>query len=150
MTDANIQSLSEMSGHQIRGFRRLAFVFNDEVLNEGAIEIFVDSGSIYHLDSGSDGESLAVSLQPWRDPFEEPLSEEDRKVVAESGRWTARIIRAEDELGRLVGAQVLDVTPHLGLDGQVIGIVLKTSSGSLTAVVESDELIVEVSAERGL
>jgi hypothetical protein len=145
MTDPSIETLAPMLGQRISGFRRLTFVFDDEVVNEGALEIVVESGATYNLDSGSDGESLAISLDAWRDPFAEPLSDENRLFIAESGRWIARVIAAEDVLGHLIGARVLHLTPHLSPDGRVIGVALETSSGYLNADVDSDELIVDAS-----
>jgi hypothetical protein len=56
--------------------RRINYVQPDGNLdaNEGPIELTLDNGTVFRLESGADGESMRLSFGEWNDPFAEPLS----------------------------------------------------------------------------
>ncbi len=47
----------------------------------GPLELTFADGTVVVLDAGGDGESLVVLTGPWKDPFKEPVSEENRVYV---------------------------------------------------------------------
>jgi hypothetical protein len=93
------------------------------------------------LENSGDGETLRVRQQAWEDPFAEPLTEENRAFVAESGKWAAFDTPAQDLLGMFIGDVLTGVEPVSARPGKITGIILRTGGGGIIRVdVEADEL----------
>ena len=110
--------------------------------NEGPVEVSLDNGVVFRLESGSDGESLRFAIGKWVDPFIEPLSPENREFVARSGKWTAFDVSGDQNFGRFIGQRIKDLN-LLTAWGKVVGIELVFGSATLKAEVRADELFVE-------
>ena len=147
MTDA---VLAPLVGRTIRRIRRANYVLPDggRERREGPVELSLDDGSVMLLDSGADGESLRVRAGEWRDPFPEPLIEENRAFLAEAGRWTAFDVSADEDYHRLIGSPIREVRPK-EWHGRTIGVDLVTPGGTLAAEVVADELHVDVITRGG-
>lgn len=138
-------NLTRHAGKVISIIRRIWYVLHGEVSSaSGPIELSFSDGSAILLDAGPDGETLSVSEQPWRDPFEGQLSQENEMYIRQSGKWTAFDVSGEAPYARLIGRAVEGVEPHLSPDGKPIGVTLRAGNGVLRAEVEADELHVDV------
>lgn len=109
--------------------------------SEGPVEVSLDNGVVFRLESGTDGESLRFAVGEWVDPFVEPLSPENRDFVAKSGKWTAFDVSSDRNFGRLIGGRIGDVN-LLTASGKIVGIELIFGSVTLKAEVRADELFV--------
>ncbi|KIR62878.1 hypothetical protein TK50_18235 [Micromonospora haikouensis] len=109
----------------------------------GPIELKLENGAIFRLESGADGESLRLGVGGWCDPFAEPMSVENREFVARSGKWVAFDVSCESGYKELIGRRVGD----LGLlveFGKIVGADLSFGSTTLRVSVRADELFVEL------
>ncbi|MEV5817964.1 hypothetical protein ABUL04_01730 [Micromonospora harpali] len=111
--------------------------------DEGPIELKLENGAVFRLESGSDGESLRLCVGEWRDPFAEPLSAENRVFVARSGKWVAFDVSRESGYQRLIGQQLRDLS-LLVEGGKIVGAELLFGAMALRVAVRADELLVEL------
>jgi hypothetical protein len=145
---APAKALTDTVGKVIVGIRRIRYVVSGNIVStSGPIELVFRDGSAVTLDAGPDGEALAVSDSRWKDPFEEPLSRENRSFVEQSGKWTAFDVSTEPPYREIIGQTVERVKPLLTPAGKVKGATLFTSAGGLRSEVEADDLKVEVVTE---
>ncbi|MEU7758480.1 hypothetical protein [Micromonospora aurantiaca (nom. illeg.)] len=124
--------------------RRINFVQPGGVrdIDEGPIEVTLDSGAVYRLESGDDGESLRLAVGEWVDSFAEPLSPENREFVARSGKWVAFDVSSDRDFCRLIGTR-LDDLDLLITSGRIVGVELVFGLATLRAEVRGDELYVD-------
>jgi hypothetical protein len=125
--------------------RRINYVQPDgnREASEGPIELTLDNGAVFRLESSSDGESLRLSIGEWEDLFAEPLSPENRDFAARSGKWAAFDVSHEGNFARLIGQKII----HLGLltrEGKIVGAELLFESTILRTEVRADELFVDL------
>jgi hypothetical protein len=134
-----------MIGRRVVGVRRLLYVHGGGSDEEtGALELSFDDGSVLFFDVGSDGATVAVRAEAWADPFAEPLSDENREFVRESGKWTAFDVSGDPRFAPLVGQHLEEVAANIQFGHVVAGLDLSFSTGTIHVVVEFDELLVSV------
>lgn len=98
-------------------------------------------GRVVLFDNAADGETLCVRAEAWEDPFGEPLSEESRAFVEESGKWVAFDVSAVGAFATFIGDVLASVEPVLAESGKVTGMILRTAGGGVIRVdVDADEL----------
>ncbi|WP_433687286.1 hypothetical protein ACQP0I_28680 [Micromonospora carbonacea] len=142
MLDGNLAALLTSP---IARVRRINYVQPGGVRegSDGPIELKLENGSVFRLESGADGESLRLGVGEWCDPFAEPMSAENRDFVARSGKWVAFDVSRESGYRELVGQRVGD----LGLlveFGKIVGAEFLFGSTTLRVSVHADELLVEL------
>lgn len=145
MTQMGNDRLVNILTSAIVGVRRICYVRPDGSfdLGEGPIEFTFDEDRTIRLESGADGESLRVWVGRWIDPFGEPMTEENRRFVEQSGKWTAFEVSHEDPYRRLVGQKVRDLTLLLR-SNKVVGVEVILDAALVRAEVHADELMVTV------
>ncbi|WP_047891828.1 hypothetical protein [Micromonospora sp. RV43] len=111
-------------------------------VDEGPFEVTLDSGAVYRLESGDDGESLRLAVGEWVDSFAEPLSLENREFVARSGKWVAFDVSSDRDFCRLIGARLDDLN-LLITSGRIVGVELVFGLATLRAEVRGDELYID-------
>jgi hypothetical protein len=136
--------LRSTEGKIVAGIRRVCYVHSSSVSDTGPLEITFEDGTSVVVDAGADGEKLALSAGPWMDPFREPLSEENRRFVETSGKWTLCELAAQDPLQRVLGHQIVRVDELQNSSHSVIGADLELDNLVLRLTVDSDELLAEV------
>ena len=126
-------------GRRVTGVARIFYEYRGSIdEDDGPLELALDGVPIV-LDVAGDGESLQVRKQAWADPFEGPLSEENRLYVEEHGRWRrVDCSRAEPYAG-LIGQIVTDSCALLNEFKKVAGVRISVSTGSMWFVVLGDE-----------
>lgn len=116
-------------------------------VGEGPVEVALDNGAVFRLESGGDGESLRVAVGEWIDPFAEPLSPENREFVARSGKWVAVDVSSDRDFGKLIGARLSDLNLLIA-SGKIVGVELVFGSVTMRAEVRADELYVDFRDDR--
>jgi hypothetical protein len=145
MTLRDAASLQQFAGKSVTGVRRVWYVLRGEIdRSVGPIELAFADGSVLLLDAGPDGEALAVSTARWVDPFAPPLSHENERFVETSGKWTAFNVSDVTPYSALVGAVVDDMQPQMSARGKLIGVTVHAGTRAVRAVVEADEILIEV------
>lgn len=138
-------TLAGLIGKRIASIRRLLYVFAGRVRSDiGPIEVSFSDGSTFLFNVGPDGESLRIEEGLWRDPFQEPLSPENREFVARSGKVTAFDVSAKRPYDALIGRTVLDLQPIVGLLDKITGASIITDARTIRVTIGADEVLVEV------
>jgi hypothetical protein len=106
--------------------------------NDGPLELKLDGRTLL-LDADADGERLRVVEQEWSDPFEEPLSEENRQYVAKHGMWRRVDCSRWEGYSSLVGQEVTEACVLVNEFGRIGGVRISTPAGTLWFVVEGDQ-----------
>src|SRR5262249_585480 len=94
---------------------------------------------VLHLGVWTDGESLRVDGEEWRDPFSLPLSRENEAYIAQHGHWTLVNLSNEVMFDQLVGRALDKVEPMLHGD-KLIGASLFVGATAIDIYVSFDEL----------
>lgn len=137
--------LSDTLGRTLVRIRRVLYTHRGAVTQGGGpLELTFADGTAVVLDAGGDGESLAVVAGTWSDPFEEPLSEENRAFVEKSGKWAAFEVSARDPVRRAVGSQILQVEEVRNPSKKIVGARFQVGDIIIRVSVDSDELLVDV------
>lgn len=105
---------------------------------DGPLEIEL-TGSFVLLDSASDGERLRVEERRWEDPFEEPLSPENRAYVEETGKWRRIDCSHEAPYSDFVGHSITEARLLRNRAHKIVGVRISVDARSLWFVVEFDE-----------
>ena len=134
-------NMPSIVGKTLIGIRRIAYVHHGVVTdNGGPLELtFCDQTSIV-FDAAGDGESLVVSSGAWIDPFAEPISQENRTFIENSGKWTAFNVQADDSFGRVLGNQILQINNINNSSEKTIGIQIQIGDMVIQVIVDSDAL----------
>jgi hypothetical protein len=133
--------LAEFVGTAIATIERQFYVYGGDVNREkGPVEFTFRDGRTLRLEVGGDGESLKVLTQPWVDPFPSPLSAENAEFVASSGRWTRFDVSATKPYVGLIGGLVIEFVPIVAPAGKLVGVVVATSTGSVSVECDADEV----------
>jgi hypothetical protein len=139
------ETLTGLIGKRIASIRRLLYVFAGKVDSDiGPVELTLSDGSIFLFNVGSDGASLRVDEEGWQDPFEEPLSPENREFVERSGKWTAFDVSSKQPYNALIDRTVVDVQPIMGQLHKIVGAGIITDIGTLRVTIAFDEVLVAV------
>lgn len=131
-------------GTPVRRVRRVHYVYAGHADTDfGPVELTVGERT-FVFDAGADGEALRISEGPWVDPFAEPLSEENRRFVEESGKWAAFDMSPTPTWAAFVGKPLCEATALADTTGKVVGIILRIGDGGLVRLgVMADELFVD-------
>lgn len=139
------QILAGLVGKTIASIRRLFYVFAGRVQSEtGPIEVTFSNGSTFLFNVGPDGESLRIEEGHWLDPFQDPLSLENKKFVERSGKVTAFDVSTKRPYDGLIGRTVVDVQPIVGPLNKITGAAFVTEAGAIRITIGADEVLVEV------
>jgi hypothetical protein len=141
--------IAQLTGQRIVGIRRLRYEYHSDVEPEGCdLELELDSRVVL-FGGAADGESLRIREGAWQDPFCEPLSEENRRYVRESGKWQRVDCSREEGYASLVGRTLIEARPLLDEFGLVSGVKLSVPGKSLWFVNAGDECHVHWSPPDG-
>jgi len=145
-TEGVSERLAALTGKTIVSIRRLHYVYKGRIdFESGGIELVFSNGSAALFGVGPDGEALGLREAVWRDPFEEPLSTENREFIEKSGKWTAFDVSKEPQYAPLVGRAVLEVQRVVMPGGKITGAAISTSAGTVRVIIGADEVLVTVS-----
>ncbi len=135
-----LDGLRRALGRRVERCARIVYVVADEEpANDGPLELGFVGGEVLLLDGASDGESLRISNEPWRDPFTEPLSAENREFVASHGAWRRQDVSSRWPYSSLVGKAVADLVLLQNQFGRVAGVRILFEGGDLWFYVAGDE-----------
>ncbi len=132
--------LAKLVGKRVARIVRILFELNGRFdQDDGPLELHFDDGRVLLLDGEGDGETLRLRSAAWADPFAEPLSAENRRFVAESGRWrrvdcTNAAPFTDIAGGTIESAQLLD-----NQFGVPAGVALHIVGRTLWFIVDCDE-----------
>lgn len=139
-----VAPFDHVKGAVIQSMRRVWFVFLGHIAKEmGPVEVNFHNGSTILLDAAADGEALLVATQPWSNPFQPPLSDENARFVEKCGKWSAFDVSSCPFYQRLIGAVVDDFEWQLTPSGRIKGVTLRAGEASLRVEVEADEVYVD-------
>jgi len=146
MTDDVLAKVARSRDQVIKRIRRVLYVGPDGTVSpRGPVELSFADGTTLLLDSGPDGEALKADTATWVDPFKEPLTEDNRRFISKSGKWTAFDVTEEELFSRLIEQTILQVLLVTTMEGKITGVMFQSSGGRLHAQVEGDELALSVS-----
>ena len=127
-------------GSIVESVRVIGFVFNGKPNAENFhLELHLDTGQTRLLRPGRDGESLRISQEPWRDPFEEPITEINAAFVKQYGKWSVLELSSFTPVASLVGQKLTAIAPVFNQTAKLIGLHLITQRGCVSYLVEWDE-----------
>jgi hypothetical protein len=133
--------LAEFVGAAIATIERQFYVYGGDINRQkGPVEFTFRNGRTLRLDVGGDGESLKILTRPWIDPFPPPLSAENAEFVASSGKWTRFDVSATQPYVGLIGSPVTEFVPIVASGGNLVGVVVATSTGSVNVECDADEV----------
>ena len=146
VTEEAVAAMLCVVGAVVARIRRVFYVHQGATNTAvGALELRFTDGRLLLVDSGPDGEALAVAAHEWEDPFtEDRMTPENRSFVTTSGKWTAVDLSNSPEYEGFLGAVVLEIAPIMSANGKIVGAILGTSNGDIRAEVEADDLYVQV------
>ena len=126
-------------GKRIEALARVLYEYEGHIEgDEGALELVLD-GETFLFEADADGEGLRLREQAWMDPFEEPLSDENRAYVEEYGRWCRVDCSRTKPYVDLCGQKITDACALLNEFGKVGGVRISVSTRSMWFAVQADE-----------
>jgi hypothetical protein len=135
----SLRLIQAVLGRTVTGLSRVLYDVRGVIEpSDGALEVQLD-GFVVLLDSAADGDRLRVDDQPWNDPFDEPLSRENRSFVESHGRWRRIDCSPAEPYSELVGRAVTEVALLENPFRRVAGVRLSAEGRSLWFVIEGDE-----------
>jgi hypothetical protein len=133
-------SLKSLPGKRVRSVARILFEHGGRFdADDGPLELFLDDGTVVLLDGAGDGESLRLRNAHWVEPFEPPLSEENRLFIERHGKWCRVDQSSEPTFSRLVGKVISSVMILVNEFDKVAGVQLSIEGTNLWFVVAADE-----------
>src|SRR5687768_4933809 len=89
--DSVTESLRPCANLPVIMVRRIFFVHGTSTdRSAGPLELTFEASEVRLFDVGSDGETLDMTEQPWRDPFSgDSADNENQAWIARHGRWIA-------------------------------------------------------------
>jgi hypothetical protein len=137
--------LASVRRTKIARVQRVRYVFEGSVTDDdGPLQVSFDSGALLRFDVGGDGEILKVDTTPWVDPFKEPLSDENRECVVQSGKWTEFDVSEEPPYSSVIGDTVYQVRLITLTDGKLVGVIFSGGKSELAASTGADNLQVTI------
>jgi len=135
-----LQQLRSYVGRRITKIERLGYEFRgSQDIDNGDLQVWFN-GDVLRFGVCSDGESLRVEEQPWKDPFAAPLSEENERYVETHGRSVLVDVSAEPGFDALIGQPLQEVLPLVNEFGKLIGVSLHVGPTVVDVHVEFDDL----------
>lgn len=132
--------VAAVQGRRVVALARVYYQYRGEVAeDDGVVELALDDGTIWLLDSAPSGDLLKVTRGAWIDPFAGELSEENRAYVEEHGCWRRFDVSGQAPFAQLVDQVVVDARLLRNQFDDVAGVRLSTSSAALWFVVTGDE-----------
>jgi hypothetical protein len=133
-------SLKSMPGRRLRAVARIFFECGGRIESgDGPLELYLDDGSVVLLDGAGDGESLRVRDATWADPFEPPISAENRLYIEQHGKWSRVEQSSEPRFASLIGEVISSVTILENEFGREAGVKLSIGGTELWFVIAGDE-----------
>lgn len=133
-------SLKSLPGRRLRAVARIFFEHGGRIEpGDGPLELYLDNGTVVLLDGAGDGESLRVRDAPWTDPFEPPISAENRLYIEQNGKWTRVEQSSEPRFASLIGEVISSVTILENEFGREAGVKLSIAGADIWFVIAGDE-----------
>jgi len=127
-------------GRTIHRIHRVLYIFEGEIdWNDAALQLTFTDSSVLLLDGDSDGESLKMSLSPWRDAFSGKLDAENKAFIQKHGKWSLIDVSDMMPYHSLLGKAIDTVRPIFNPFGTLCGVQVSIGEHSLNFVVEADE-----------
>ncbi|MEW6225093.1 MAG: hypothetical protein AB1627_10750 [Chloroflexota bacterium] len=140
------ERLLDLPGVSIERIRRAHYNYQGNIdTGNGDIEFRLSDGRILIVDVVY-GDRLRVGQQEWIDHFAPPLSEENARFVAESGKWEIFDVSADAPYAAFVGEPVDSVVPLLW-DEIIVGVVIRVGGRCLRIRAGLDELLVDAGCQ---
>lgn len=134
------EELRRAVGRRVQRVSRVLFEMDvEDSENDGPLELQFENGEVLVLDGASDGETLKVMSEPWKDPFAEPPSAENRPFTASHGAWRKRDVSHLAPYSFAVGKPVDKVVLLYNQFGRVGGVRLVLGGFELWFYVAGDE-----------
>jgi len=131
--------LKAMVGGRITYIARVLYEYAGEIdPDDGAIEIGIND-QVLLLDATADGDRLRVREGAWKDPFSEPLSEDNRRHIESHGKWRWVDCSHLNAYAELIGQPITSIAALMNEHGHLAGVRISVSSRSLWFVVHGDE-----------
>ncbi|WP_437620546.1 hypothetical protein [Sorangium sp. So ce1151] len=136
----HLANLKSLCGKRLRAVARILYEHGGRIdPGDGPLELYLDDGTMVLLDGSADGEGLRVQYAPWVDPFEPPISNENRAYIEQSGEWS-RVEQSNDPmfvgvLGELISSVAI-LENQFGGDA---GVQISIGGKDLWFVVAGDE-----------
>ncbi|WP_437764586.1 hypothetical protein WMF27_34570 [Sorangium sp. So ce281] len=136
-------NLKVLPGRRIRAVARILFERDGQIeSDDGPLELYLDDGTVVLFDGSADGESLRVQGAPWADPFEPPISDENRLYVEQSGKWSRFEQSSGPRFASLLGEVVSSVAIMKNQFGRDAGVQISIGEKCLWFVVAGDQCYV--------
>lgn len=135
-----LASLKSLCGKRLRAVARILFEHGGRVdPGDGPLELYLDDGTVVLFDGSADGEGLRFQFAPWVDPFEPPISEENRVYIEQSGKWI-RVGQSSDPMFvGMIGEIICSVAMLENEFGRVSGVRISAGVKDFWFVVAGDE-----------
>jgi hypothetical protein len=115
---------------------------------DGPLELEFAEGSLT-FEAASDGERLVIRSEPWKDEFSEPMTDANRRYVAEHGKWVKKEVSNQAPYAGLIGNEIETVTPLKNRFGSIAGVELGSRGLQLCFFVDGDEAEVRLGLPAG-
>lgn len=135
-----LANLKSLCGKRLRAVARILFEHGGRIdPGDGPLELYFDDGTVVLFEGSADGEGLRVQYAPWLDPFEPPISDENRAYIEQSGKWS-RVDQSNDAMFiGMVGELISSVTILENQFGGQAGVQISIGEKDLWFVVAGDE-----------
>jgi len=132
-------SLKNLAGSRITYIARVLYEYGGEIeTDDGAVEIGLDD-RVFLLDAAADGDKLLVREGAWKDPFSDPLSEENRRYIESHGKWRWVDCSHLNAYSELIGQSITGVVALMNENSRIAGVRIAASNRSLWFVIHGDE-----------
>lgn len=103
------------------------------------LEIVFQKSSCLLLSSASDGERVHIRREPWVDPYYEPISDENREFIQESGKWSLFLANDHPSFASVIGKRINNVEKIHNEFGVLAGLAIDFQEKTLCFCVYCDE-----------
>jgi hypothetical protein len=138
MTDL-LAPVAGMIGRRLLRVERVLYEFQGALDSEdGEVQLTFESATL-RLGTNADGETLRITGDRWRDPFEGKLDEANRRYVEKHGRWVLVDLSSRPPHQSVVGDTLRDVRPIGNMYGKLVGLQLVFGAEAMNVFVDADE-----------
>lgn len=132
-------SLRNLAGKRITYIARVLYEHGAEIdPDDGAVEIGIDD-QVLLIDAAAEGDSVRAREGAWKDPFTEPLGEDNRRYIEAHGRWRRVDCSQLSAYSELVGQPITGVAALVNEYGRIAGVRITAGSRSMWFAVHGDE-----------